>query len=556
MKKLVLAGMVILGLMCSNNLYAVSREAIKTSVEWRIAAMKYRFRVVEPLGLTFVKYLQGMLKLVDVTLALDKVDRGNNVYTVYVDPTPVAKKYGVTSEKLNGFIRGAATNPRNVGEDRIRRAVEEFLRSGPFQNNLWQDIQAVLDNEIKPTLIVPLTKLYGVGEEEFREEGSIYADILEPLVNLVKKGEDVDDLVWEIESFKIPLKEKVAEYYKHFTGQDFDILDLRQAEELSFWSEYAVSLAMRPDRAGYIREEVPNISAVLDIISSYLQTRMDLKQTVEDMLGYGNIDVLDSMENSILHYLADLTLPPEKGGKGLSMEDVNALAGKIKEKLADTRHDVENALLELGYLQESNNRIVGRFTAMVLDRLLSDWTIQAYFLFLRNIYDMSEKVAQFFAPLNVAQQEYVRNSYINTRKVSGNTPDEIVNGLFGEDYKKALDWVVNRDTGFIRALVDVKGIFEELKGSEIDVTNPEHEAILMQYASTVKFFMDTPVKDSYSIALGKVRDMIKELPDPFAQGAELAVSDDFYLPQEGDTEGVEVAPPVVNASMDFLGLLN
>ena len=543
MKKLVLAGMVILGLVFSNNLYAGSTANIHGGSE--------------PRGITLIKYLQGMLKLVDVTLALDKVDRENNVYTVVVDPTPVAKRYGVTSEKLNEFIRVTLDNPRNVGEDRLRRAVEEFLQSDQFQNNLWQDIQAKIDNEIKPALIAPLTKLYGVGEEEFKEEGSIYAGILEAIVNLAKKGDSKDDLVWEIESFKIPLKEKVAEYYRHFTGQDFDILDSRQAGELSFWSEYAASLYIDPEIVGYTLDEIPDEESAINIIKNYIQTRMDLKQTVGDMLGYGNIDVLDSMENSILHYLADLTLPPEKGGKGLSMEDVNALAGKIKEKLVDTRHDVENALLELGYLQESNNRIVGRFTAMVLSKLLSDWTKQAYFKdFLKN--KSSDEVTQFFDRLNVAQRGYVRNSYINTRKVSGNTPDEIVNGLFGEDYNQALEWVVNRETGFIRALVDVKGIFEELKGSEIDVTNPEHEAILMQYASTVKFFMDDPgFKDSYSIALGKVRDMIEELPqDPFAQGAELAVSDDFYLPQEEAEEGVDVlnASPVIATDINSLWL--
>lgn len=501
-------------------------------------------REVEPRGLMIIRYLQGMLGMVEIEIAPDKIDFKENVYTVFVAPSPGLSKYGLDPEeleaKLNSFIEQTVKNIRIWGDDRIRKAVELHLRRYA-DRRLWEDIEYHIETEIKPALTAPLAELFGVSEDAFSEDP--YSGILEAYVNLVKKGEQTRFIVWEIEKFKISIKESVGDYIKTYSGEEIDLINPLHAGVHSYFSEYAASLYLNDP-------EIPDEDTAVEIVKGYIQNRIALKDSIQqNIFKTRKINIFDPNESGIVSYFADLMMPEEKGGKGLSLDEVKGLVEQFGGKLdGQVKAVVEQALYELGYLEqgrEENSAIIDKFKSMLVSRLLKKWEIDAVRSYIRPLSATERK--DFYDRFNLVLREKVRLDYINQKGI-----DDF---FAGDDYNSALDWIINPEEGFIKAMLDIKRLYEDKFGEGVvDLYEPEHEAIIMRDALRLKSLMDWPERNGYETALDAIAEDIKEMKEnPFAE-EEMAVNA-IELPQP-EVPAIEPAssnaPIVEPLDLDFL----
>lgn len=529
--KLSLVGLVIVAVVS----FGISQTALAGKI----------YRPPEPPGRTAAFYIKGMLGLVggEISIAVEHIGDGVWAYTVAIDVQPHGAV--IDPEVLNELIMDIVGDPELREEGEKMRFIENSLfgieeEITGIVGDLREEYLGALDRarrELEPSV----RELLGVGDPEAEltvpQEG-----VLEAYVNKVKKGAWTEDLIWEIEDFKIPLKNTVASYL----GLDFlDIVDPKQSGTLSYFAEWAISLYMLG-----ADEECAQIE-----ITERINARRALKDDVETQIFKGaEMNIFNPLESGIISYFADLKLNP-----GLTDAEIERRIVDFGTKIEDIRGNLRDAVSDyLGGTLDEN--ILSRFAAITLGKSLSAHTEKILLDWVETVDDATADRVLFDPWSREERKEIKRDglAQLTTYEIFDiNREMELP-----ENTISVIDWM----TRLIGDMKFVKDVFEEKFGADtIDVGNLEHEKILMGYAAGIANSVDLAGKTHGAgmdvgdegfeeTARGIVRKAIMALEDdPFAElisyvpdmAPAAAILPSRASGDSEDVSGFQFAPPTL-----------
>jgi|GEM_PF-4234629 len=421
-------------------------------------------------------------------------------YTIEITRQPPG--YTLNEKDLNSLIESITIDKprlrkealeRGISlEERIKQYVEEILRASYPQFMAEVDRKA---EEFRGELRQALDTILGKTREELSDDDKKkYDGIIEAYIEQIKDGFDPEDQI-QLVNYMVGLKSAVADFIKTATGEDFDIFNSVHAGLLTYWAEWAFSLAFL---GGLSADEAINYAI------SAIEDRKALVEDVNQYIFKGEGDVFSGEFSRVLSHFADMPYYRD----GFSLEDAREEIKAFGERLEQDRQTLLSPLVQElvgGSIDtEEEQKILEKFTLILLAKLFEKFDKEAMDEFAKDRPSVEVNDVKY-SRYETYRRENIKLTYVCPLGIS-----DFFDGVKHQE-------VIGTIEQYIKDMLVINQAFQKRFGKSYDTTTLEGVEGLLGWALEVeagmKQLMDHgyPAQQAHQEALKGVLDIIAKM---------------------------------------------
>ncbi len=487
----------------------------------------------EPPGKTAVIYIGGITGLAGGQVVWN-VTRVGSKYQYQINSVLNPQGILLDVDFLNSLVNEVISNPKL----RSNEVINQFITDSIYKK--YPGLKSLVDDALEKTLgpgTILRRDIEGLLGHAVTSDGDI--GFLNSFADKLKKDYSLRSLRLDI-IYKSGLKDSVASYIQTYAGENFDIINGLHNGTLSFFSEWANSLKES--------EQANSRDGAISTIANYVNILITLKDSICQNIYNGvDINIFNGLESGIPGYLASLKLVDPNVDLNTKIADIGSKMQELRNLLAlrETLNSYAGGIV--------SEDMVSRFAAMMLGKSLSAWEDKLLFDWSQGVSSKESEDVMFNLSRLADKLEIVNKARADlsidqifdlNRDIITDSPDKA--------HVNLQEWMVR----LIDDMSYVKGEFEAKFGAgSIDVNNPVHEAVLVDYASRIADLVDFD-EQGHNVARELIAEEIDNMKEENFKdlfSAELDLSPVYAVEQPVFDDNIGGETPVFGVSSDPIG---